>query len=66
MSEVRFAVVVDGEVAGTFSFDDNNSDSVTSRMIPALRSNPVVVEDQSLTVKHGWQYDGTTFVNPEA
>lgn len=66
MSEVRFAVVVDGEVAGTFSFDDNNSDSVTSRMIPALRSNPVVVEDQSLTVKHGWLYDGTTFVNPEA
>jgi hypothetical protein len=66
MSEIRFAVVVDGEVAGTLSINSTNTDNASTKLIPALRSNPIIVEDTSLTVKGGWTYNGTEFVNPEA
>lgn len=66
MSEIRFAVVVDGEVAGTLSLDSTSSDPVSVSLIPALRSNPTIIEDPSLTARRGWTFDGVNFTNPEA
>lgn len=64
MSEIRFAIVVDGEVAGTFHFDSEGKDSVQPAMIAALQSDPKIVEDLSVSVKRGWTYDGTSFIEP--
>ena len=62
MSEVRFAIVVDGEVAGTFSLDSNSTDSTATGLIAALKSDPKIIEDETNSVKRGWTHDGTSFV----
>lgn len=65
MSEMRFAVVVDNEVAATLSIDDETTDSVTARLIPAFLSDPKIVQ-VSIDVQHGWTWNGTEFVAPAA
>lgn len=65
MSEIRFAVVVDNEVAGTLSLDDASTDAVSARLIPAFLSDPKIVQ-VSTDVQHGWIWNGTEFVAPTA
>jgi hypothetical protein len=62
MSEVRFAIVVDGEVAGTISLDSNSTDFTTTGLIAALKSDPKIIEDETNSVKRGWTYNGVNFV----
>jgi hypothetical protein len=62
MSEVRFAIVVDGEVAGTFSLDSTSTDLTTTGLVAALRSDPKIIEDETNSVKRGWTHNGASFV----
>ena len=65
MSEViKFAVVVDGEVAGTLGFDSSANPSTMERMVAALRSPHQIVESPTVDVAHGWTYDGSEFHPP--
>lgn len=61
----KFAVVVDGEVAGTISLDDSNTSDAVQRHIAAFDSDariiPVTTEDP---IEYGWTYDGAAFVPP--
>lgn len=61
----RFAVVVEGEVAGTISVDDESTNDAAQRHIAAFSSDPKIVpifgEDP---VDFGWTYDGEAFTPP--
>ena len=58
-----FAVVVDGDVAGTISLDDTWEAPVVPRMIAALDSDPKIVPSPE-EVQFGWSYDGSNFLPP--
>lgn len=60
-----FAFVVDNEVIGTIHVSPEAPNY--ERLVAGLSSNPTVV-DTTLTpdVKHGWVFDGESFINPEA
>jgi hypothetical protein len=62
MAHKKYALIVDNEVFGVLSFDDDPSVNPTGpRYAAGLSSNPMIVEvDSSITVQHGWIWDGTT------
>ena len=65
MSNVVFAIVVDGEVAGTLVYpDDTQRPDIVSRHIAALQSDPKIVPVVGQTVELGWIYNGTEFIPP--
>lgn len=64
MAAVRFAVVVDGEVAITIVIDDESPIEAAHRAIAAYRSPHQVIEYFDENVKEGWFFDGTTFSAP--
>lgn len=61
---VKFALVIDGEVAGTVHFDTSLNHPSMPRLIAAYRSNPEIIEVSDQGVAHGWTYDGTEFHPP--
>jgi hypothetical protein len=63
MSNIKFAVVVGNDVAGTVSFPDDPSIEVTQRFIAAYRSSPIIIETTE-DVSYGWTWDGTQFIAP--
>lgn len=61
----KFAVVVDGDVAGTIVMDDTHSSDVVPRHIAAYNSDPKIIPiPAGLDVAYGWTYENGTFVNP--
>ena len=61
----RFAVVVDGDVAGTISVDDESPNDAAQRHIAAFDSDPKIVPIfGEEPVDFGWTYDGETFTPP--
>jgi len=61
----KFAIVVEGEVAGTISIDDTNTLPAASRHIAAYSSDPKIIPVPSdLEVEYGWSYENGTFVSP--
>jgi hypothetical protein len=64
MSNIKFAVVVGNEVAGTIALPDDPEVEVAQRFIAAYRSNPVIVETTEEGVAYGWTWDGTNFIAP--
>lgn len=65
MSIRRFAVVVDGEVAGTLSISENEPSEVAQRHLAAYDSDPRIIPIKTEDpVDHGWTYDGTSFLPP--
>jgi hypothetical protein len=63
----KFAFIVDGEVFGVISLDENNPydlQGVEKRCIAGLSSDPKVVPiPVNSPAQFGWTWDGTTF-NP--
>lgn len=65
MADTVFAIVVDGEVAGTLVYSDQSAVAdIAERHIAALRSPHTIVEAPSIEVKPGWTFDGTEFLPP--
>lgn len=61
----KWAVVVDGDVAGTISIDTENSAPAVPRFIAAYDSDPRVVPiNTEDPVEHGWTWDGSAFTPP--
>lgn len=57
MSRVKFAVVVDGEVAATITYDTTMPFDHGNRMIAAMSSDPKIVRiDNDPGVTMGWKY----------
>jgi len=59
----KFAIVVDGDVAGTIHFDEDSKEPAAQRLMAALSSDPKIIESPE-NVEHGWTYDGTQFLPP--
>lgn len=66
MTQVKFAVVVGSDVAGTIIFDANSNIEAVQRFIAAYRSNPVIIETDNQEVEFGWTWNGNTFNPPGA
>lgn len=64
MAQVKFAVVVGEEVAGTIVFDSSSGSESAQRFIAAYRSNPIIIETSDEDVAYGWTWDGTSFNPP--
>lgn len=64
MAQVKFAVIIGNDVAGTISFDSDSSAEAVQRFIAAYRSNPIIVETNNDQVMFGWTWDGNTFSPP--
>jgi hypothetical protein len=65
MTTHKFAIVVDGDVAGTISIDDTNTSPAAIRHIAAYNSDPKIIPIPSdLEVVYGWTYEDGTFVSP--
>jgi hypothetical protein len=59
----KWAVVVDGDVAGTISIDTSNPATSIPRFVAAYDSDPKIVPittDQP--VAFGWKWDGINFI----
>lgn len=65
MAAVRFAVIVEGEVALTIVADDESENDAAQRTIAAFRSPHQIIEFTDEAISHGWTYDGVSF-NPPA
>ena len=65
MTLKNFAIVVEGDVAGTITLDDTWEGENVPRLIAALESNPQIVP-APVEAKFGWTWDGTNFIQPEA
>jgi hypothetical protein len=63
MAIKTFAVVIDGDVAGTIELDESQDSPVVPRMIAAFSSDPKIIPAPN-GVKFGWTYDGSTFIPP--
>lgn len=63
MAQVKFAVIVGDDVAGTIVFESSGSESA-QRFIAAYRSNPIIIETDNEGVMVGWTWDGTSFIPP--
>lgn len=63
MTLKTFAIVVEGDVAGTITFDDASEMPNSPRIIAAFESNPTIIP-ASEEVKFGWTYDGEKFIAP--
>lgn len=61
----KFAIVVDGEVAATIHFSDEEAAAhePVGRMVAALSSDPKVIQSP-IDVEFGWTYDGSNFIPP--
>ncbi len=59
---VKFAIVVDGEVAGTIQYLKNENNETLTRVIAAMQSDPKIVEIFDNNIRVGWTYSGTEFV----
>ena len=57
----KFALVIEGEVAGTIQYPTDLGNPTIERIIAALRSDPKIVEIFDHNIKLGWSYDGTAF-----
>lgn len=67
MTVHKFAVVVEGEVAGTISIDDTNPMESAQRHIAAYNSDPKIIPvPAGLDVAYGWTHNGSAFVSPVA
>jgi hypothetical protein len=65
MADIIFAIVIDGEVAGTLVYPENGPRAdITERHTAALRSSHTIVEATGTEVKPGWSYDGSEFHPP--
>lgn len=65
MTVHKFAIVVDGDVAGTISIDDTNPAESVPRHIAAYNSDPKIIPVPSgLEVAYGWTYENGNFVSP--
>ena len=65
MTVHKFALVVEGDVAGTISLDDAISSPAVQRHIAAYNSDPRIIPittDQD--VKFGWTWNGAEFIPP--
>lgn len=60
----RFALVIDGEVAGTIQYPTDLGNPTMDRIIAALKSNPTVIEVFDSSIMPGWSYDGSNFSAP--
>jgi hypothetical protein len=61
----KFAIVVDGDVAGTISIDDANTSESARRHIAAYNSDPKIIPVPSdIAVAYGWTYEDGVFVSP--
>lgn len=60
----KFALVIDGEVAGTIQYPTNLGNPTMDRIIAALQSNPTIIEVFDNNIMPGWSYDGSTFSAP--
>lgn len=60
----KFAIVVDGEVAGVYDIPDNIQNDAAQRIMAAFRSNPIFVETTNFDVAFGWKWDGTSLYFP--
>lgn len=63
MSRFKFAIVVDGDVAGTVALEDGQS-PIIDRIIAAYQSNPTIIPIADETIAFGWTYDGANFYPP--
>lgn len=63
MAQVKFAVIVGNDVAGTIVFESSGPESA-QRFIAAYRSNPIIIETNNEEVMVGWTWDGTNFTPP--
>lgn len=61
---VKFALVVEGEVAGTVQYPTDLGNPTMEKLIAALKSDPKIVEVFDHNIKVGWSYDGTSFSAP--
>lgn len=60
-----FALVIDGDVAGTISYNENDTSFVNQRHIAAFRSGAQMIECSNIDgVRFGWTYDGLNFNPP--
>jgi hypothetical protein len=63
----RFAIVIDQDVAGTITVDDQSAVETSQRMLAALQSDPKIIPVPSgELVDYGWLWDGTNFIPPKA
>jgi len=62
MAHKKYALIVDNDVFGVLTFDDDpDINDNGPRLAAGLSSNPIVVEvDPFIPVQHGWIWDGTT------
>ena len=65
MTLKTFAIVVEGDVAGTITLDDTWEGENVPRLIAALESNPQILP-APLEVQFGWTWNGTNFISPGA
>lgn len=66
MSNIVFAIVVEGEVAGTLVYPETSEKPATLlRHVAALQSDPKIIDVTGQSVETGWTYDGVQF-NPPA
>jgi hypothetical protein len=65
MTLKNFAIVVEGDVAGTITLDDTWESENVPRLIAALESNPQIIP-APVEAQFGWTWDGTNFIQPEA
>ena len=63
MTLKTFAIVVEGDVAGTITLDDTWEGENVPRLIAALESDPKIIF-ASEEVQFGWTWDGTNFISP--
>ena len=63
MTLKTFAIVVEGDVAGTITLDDTWEGENVPRLIAALESDPKIIPS-SEEVQFGWTWDGNTFIQP--
>lgn len=59
----RFAIIVDGDVAGTISINEEDPSEAAHRHIAAFDSDPKIVPIHvDKPVGYGWTYNGSEFV----
>jgi hypothetical protein len=61
---VKFAIVVDGEVAGTIQYPTTTGSETVTRVVAALQSDPKIVEIFNHDIRVGWAHSGTEFTPP--
>lgn len=65
MARLRFAIVVENDVAGVIEIDEGYNET-GDRMIAAFKSDAKIIETFDQNVQFGWTFDGTIFNSPEA